>query len=120
VFFQLLRETAWGPSAPADLQAQQVALFMGTTLLLILILAAGHVAIVLFNRDTQQDERDRLIALKGSQIGAFMLATGVFAALCTATITEGNAIMACVLLGFWILAESTEIVARLVLYRRGS
>jgi hypothetical protein len=34
--------------------------------------------------------------------------------------TEGNAIMAYVLLGFWVLAEGVEIVLQLALYRRGN
>ena len=48
------------------------------------------------------------------------LACGVFLALCTALVTEGNALMAHVLLGFWVLAQSVEIVSQLVLYRRGA
>jgi len=119
-YFQLASETLFANPASPDLQPQHAVLFMGTTILLVLMMLVGHLAILLFDRRTQADERDRLIALKGSQFGAFTLATGVFAALCTAVLTEGNAIMAHVLLGFWILAESAGIVFRVVLYRRGS
>lgn len=47
------------------------------------------------------------------------MACGVFLALCTALVTEGNAVMAHVLLGGWVLAQGVEIVSQLVLYRRG-
>lgn len=119
-YFRLVGQTLWGDSATPDLEPQHAVLFLGTTVLLIVILVAGHLAILVFDRHAQQDERDRQIALKGSQIGALLLASGVFAALCAAVMTQGNAIVAHVLLGSWILAESAGIVARLVLYRRGS
>ena len=48
-----------------------------------------------------------------------MLATGVFLALCTAPVTQGNAVMAHVLLGSWVLAQGVEIISQLVIYRRG-
>lgn len=106
--------------AAKDLLPHQAALFMVTTALLVFILVGGHVAIAVFDRRTEPDERDRLIGLKGSSHGSFVLACGVFLALCTALVTEGNAIMAHVLLGFWVLAQSVEIVSQLVLYRRGA
>ena len=49
----------------------------------------------------------------------FVLATGVFLSLCVALMTEGNAIMAHVILGFWVVAQGVEIASQLVLYRRG-
>lgn len=120
IYFRLINDGLWASPASPDLQPQQAVLFLGTTILLVVMLVAGHLVILLFDRHAQADERDRLIALKGAQYGAVTLATGVFATLCTAVVTEGNAIVAHVLLGFWILAESASIVACLVLYRRGS
>ena len=48
-----------------------------------------------------------------------MLATGVFFALCTSLMTEGNAVMAHVLLGSWVIAQGVDIISQLVMYRRG-
>jgi hypothetical protein len=114
---------AWASILPrpvaTDLLPQQAGLFMATTVLMVLIVVAGHVAIALWDRRTEPDERDRRIALRGSRWGGLVLACGVFLALCTALFTEGNAVMAHVLLGAWVLAQGTEIVAQLVLYRRG-
>ncbi len=109
------------PSAAAkDVLPHQAALFMVTTLLLVIILVAGHVVIAVVDRRSQTDERDRLIALQGGRNGSFVLACGVFLSLCTALLTEGNAVMAHVLLGFWVLAQAVEIVSQLILYRRGA
>lgn len=108
------------PTLPAkDVLPQHAGLFMAATVLLVVILVAGHVVIALLDRRTETDERDRSIELRGGRYGSFVLATGVFFALCAAVLTEGNAVMAHVLLGFWVLAQGVEIVSQLVMYRRG-
>jgi hypothetical protein len=101
-----------------DVLPQQAGYFIAATVLLVLILVVGHVVVALLDRRTEADERDRSIELRGGRYGSFVLATGVFVALCTALVTRGNAIMAHVLLCFWVLAQGTEIVSRLVMYRR--
>lgn len=105
--------------AAKDVLPHQAGLFIGATVLLVLILVAGHIAIAVLDRRSEPDERDLSIELRAGRGGSFVLATGVFLALCTALMTEGNAIMAHVLLGFWVMAQGVEIVSRLVLYRRG-
>lgn len=115
---------AWASILPTpmarDLMPHQAGLFIATTVLLVVILVAGHIAIAVIDRRTEADERDRWIGLQGSRWGGFVLACGVFGALCTALMTEGNAVMAHVLLGSWVLAQGVEIVSQLVLYRRGA
>ena len=106
--------------ASKDVMPHQAGLFIGATALLVFILVAGHIVVALLDRRTDPDERDRSIELRAGRCGSLVLATGVFIALCTALMTEGNAIMAHVLLGFWVIAQSVEIVFQLVLYRRGS
>lgn len=119
-YFSLAYASILPTSAAKDLLPHQAALFMVTTLLLVIVLVAGHVAIAVIDRHSQTDERDRRIALKGGRNGSYVLACGVFLSLCTALLTEGNAIMAHVLLGFWVLAQAVEIVSQLILYRRGA
>lgn len=118
-YFWLVYATILPTPAAKDVLPHQAALFMVTTALLVVVLIAGHVAIALVDRRSETDERDRWIALRGSRNGSYVLASGVFVALCTALLTEGNALMAHVLLGFWVLAQGVEIVSQLVLYRRG-
>lgn len=106
--------------AARDVMPHQAGLFIAATVMLVVLLIAGHIVIALSDRRTEPDERDRLIELRGERYGSCVLATGVFMALCTALMTEGNAVMAHVLLGFWVMAHVVEIVSQLVMYRRGS
>ncbi len=118
-YFYSVYWTVLPTPAAKDVMPHQAVLFMLATVVLVVLLVAGHVVIAIVDRRTETDERDRSIELKGSRYGSYVLATGVFLSLCTAVITQGNAIMAYVLLGFWVLAQGVEIVSQLVMYRRG-
>lgn len=104
--------------AAKDVPAEQAGLFIAATVVLVVLLVAGHVVIALLDRRTDSDERDKSVELRGARYGSCVLATGAFLTLCTATITQGNAVMAHVLLGAWVLAQAVEIIAQLVIYRR--
>ncbi len=106
-------------SAAKDVLPQHAVLFVAATVVLVVLLVAGHVVIALLDRRTETDERDRSIELRGGRYGSYVLATGVFFALCTSLMTEGNAVMAHVLLGSWVIAQGVEIISQLVMYRRG-
>lgn len=108
------------PMATVDVMPQQMVLFVLAVFALVLMQIVGHVLIAIIDRRSGTDERDRLIALKGTRIAAYVLATGVFLALCAALLTRGNFIFTHVLLAFWVLAQLTEIGAQLVMYRRGA
>lgn len=108
------------PAHTPNVLPQQVGLFVLVLVLLVVAQVVGHALIALVDRRSQTDERDRLIALKSSRIAAYVLATGVFLALCTALLTDGNFLFTHVLLGFWVLAQLVEIGAQLLLYRRGA
>ncbi len=60
-----------------------------------------------------------LIELKGTRNASYVLATGVFFAICAALFVDGNFVVTHVLLGFWVIAHLVEIASQLVLYRRG-
>lgn len=102
-----------------DVMPDQVALFIAAVVLLIIVQIVGHIAIAVGDRRSEMDERDRLIGLKGTRNGAFVLATGAFFALSAAMMTKGNFVSSHVLLGFWVLAQLTETGSQLFLYRRG-
>ena len=108
------------PTQVVNLMPHQVVLFVLAIVLLMLMQVVGHIVIALVNRRTETDERDRLIELKGSRNGAYVLATGVFLTLCAALVTEGNFAFTHILLGFWVLAQLVEIGSQLFLYRRGA
>jgi prepilin signal peptidase PulO-like enzyme (type II secretory pathway) len=108
------------PMDAADVMPQQVALFGLAVAVLVIMQIAGHIVIAIVDRRTETDERDRLIELKGTRNGAYVLATGVFLALCTALVTDGNFVFTHLLLGFWVLAQLVETGSQLFLYRRGA
>jgi hypothetical protein len=108
------------PMGTVDVMPQQMVLFMLAVAALVLMQIVGHVLIAIVDRRSRTDERDRLIALKGTRMAAYVLATGVFFALCAALVTRGNFVFTHVLLAFWVLAQLTEIGAQLVMYRRGA
>ena len=107
------------PSHRPDVQPSQVALFVVATILLVVLQVVGQVVVAILDRRTGTDERDRLIALKGTRNGAYLLATGVFFALCAAVWVPGNFVFAHVLLAFWVLAQLLEVATQLYSYRRG-
>jgi len=108
------------PGRAADVMPQQVVVFAVAIVLLVITQIVGHVLIAIVDRRTETDERDHLIELKGTRNAAYVLATGVFLALCATLVTEGNFIFAHILLGFWVLAQLVEIGSQLVLYRRAA
>ena len=107
------------PGAATDIQPRQVALFVGAVVLLVVTQVVGQVFVALRDRRPDTDERDRLISLKGTRNGAFVLACGVFSALCAGLVTRGNSVFMHVLLGAWVLAQLVETGTQLWLYRRG-
>jgi len=108
------------PTHTVDVMPHQVALFVLAVVLLVIMQIVGHIVIAIVDRRTQTDERDRLIELKGTRNAAYVLATGVFLALCATLLTKGNFIFAHLLLGFWVLAQLVEIGSQLFLHRRGA
>lgn len=108
------------PDLARDLAPAHLTLFVAAVILLVVLSVAGHVVIALAERNPQSDERDRLIALKGTSYASYVLATGVFLALTTAAFTKGNFAFTHVLLAFWVLAQLVAIGSQLVMYRRGA
>jgi hypothetical protein len=107
------------PADTVDVQPQQVVFFVLAVVVLVIMAIVGHVVIAIVDRHRETDERDRLIALKGVRNGSYVLATGVFLALCVAMLTKGNFMFTHLLLGFWVLAQLVEIGSQLFLLRRG-
>jgi cytochrome b subunit of formate dehydrogenase len=107
------------PSHALEIQPHQLVLFVLAVILMVILQVAGHIVIAIVDRRSETDERDRLISLKGTRYGSFVLASGVFFALCAAVLMPGNFVFTHVLLAFWVLAQLVEIGSQLYLYRRG-
>ncbi len=108
------------PATTTDVTPSQIALFVLVVVALATLQAAGHIAIAIADRRTDTDERDRIIALKGTRNAAYVLATGVFFSLCAALVIDGNFAFMHILLGSWVLAELVGIASQLMMYRRGA
>lgn len=118
-YFYFAFTTVLPEPAAVNVMPHQVGLFVAAVVLLVITAVVGHIVIAIVDRRSETDERDRLIELKGTRNGAYVLATGVFLALCAAVMTEGNFVSSHVLLGFWVLAQLVETGSQLFLYRRG-
>jgi hypothetical protein len=95
-----------------------VFLFHIAVAVLVLFAILGHAVIALLDRRTAEDERDRMIALKGARVGGFVLAVGVFLALWLAVASSGNFWFTQLLLGFWVLAQLADYTVQLKLHRQ--
>lgn len=108
------------PESP-DVSGEQVVLFLVLLVPLVLIFIIGAIVAVATGRrsEVEDDERDRLIELKGIRNGAYVLGTGVFAAIACALLTDGNFWLIHVLFASLVLSEVIESASRLVYYRWG-
>jgi membrane glycosyltransferase len=88
---------------------------------LILFFIVGAIVAVVTGRrsEVEDDERDRLVELKGIRNGAYVLGTGIFAAIACALLTDGNFWFVHVLFASLVISELVESASQLVYYRRG-
>jgi hypothetical protein len=97
-------------------------LMVPVVILLVILATAAHILIALLApvEAKARDERDRLIGLRGQRIARYVLAIGTVAGLMLAMFEVETFWIAQTLLGALVLAELTEGMAKLVLYRRDS
>lgn len=111
-------------AASTQVAAVHVSAFIGMLIALVVIQIVGHVVLAIASRrelavSIQSDERDTLIRLKSTQGASYVLAAGVWFSLCLAVLVPGNFVFVHVLLASWVLAQATEILSQIILYRRG-
>jgi hypothetical protein len=98
-------------------------LMVAAVVLLVILAAVSHAVLALAFRSQaaiRDDERGRLIGLRSERIAGYLLAVGVCAGIGLAIIQAETFWIAQVLIGALVLAEITEGVIKLVLYRRSS
>lgn len=69
--------------------------------------------------DDTEDERDKLIDLKGTKVSYIMASIGVFLAMLTFVLGQPPLVMFTALIFFGLVAQIIGDISRLVIYRRG-
>jgi hypothetical protein len=104
----------WGkPLTPISATATLI----GITILMILILIAAHIAIRFFSRPELPDERDHVIALRGSRNGYNVLVAGVWCVLLLSIIHAPYGYLFLAINAAVALAELVRLGSQLFYYR---
>jgi hypothetical protein len=106
-------------SAGVTEAAPFVGLFAAVTVLLVIVLVAGHVVVAIASRPDGRDERDRLISWRAEHNSSWLLATGVVAAIFGLALPIKPAWIANGLLMALVLSEVLAHALKLYYYRQG-
>ena len=102
--------TALGPFVP---------LFIVAVVLLVVVLAAGHIVLAIASRPEGRDERDRLIGWRAESNSSWVLAAGVLAAITGLIVSAESVWIAHLLLLSLFASEVAKYLLQLLYYRRG-
>ena len=102
-------------AAPTPLGA--VAMLIGSTILMIMVSVAGHIAIMIGQKPELLDERDQLVGLRSTRNGFHALAAAVWAVIFLAIARPDPILLAYAALGGFVLAELVRLASQLVYYR---
>jgi len=110
------------PTAGPDITGEQIVLFASMVVLLVVITIVGAIALVSMEkfREPEDDERDKLIALKGNSIAGWVLTVGVFLAMYCSWSSPGNFWVMHVLLASLVASQLADSAVRIFHYRMGS
>lgn len=113
--------TAVLPPAGPDVTGEQIGLYVGMVVLLIVLNIVGAIAVTALDRfrDAVSDERDRLIGLLADRNASWVLAVGVTLGMGAAYAKSGNFWVMHVLLASLVAAQVVESMTKIFLYRRG-
>lgn len=111
----------WIATTPAEEIAYQPLLIIAT-IPLALLASLSHIVLALVNPRAAnlEDERDRIIAIRGEQVSGYVLAVGIFAGLVLAMAEQPHFYIAHALALGWVVAQIIEYMMVIVLYRRGA
>jgi heme/copper-type cytochrome/quinol oxidase subunit 2 len=109
------------PQGP-DITREQIVLFASMVVLLVVITIIGAIFLVALEkyREPKDDERDKLIALKGNSIAGWVLTIGVIAAMHVAWLVPGNFWIMHALLMSLVVSQLADSATRIFHYRLGS
>lgn len=97
-----------------------VATLIGITILMISIAIAAHIAIALYVKPERPDERDRVVALRGTRNAYRVLAAGVWCVILLVIAGKPSGLTFCALMGTFAVAELARLGSELYAYRFGA
>lgn len=125
VVFGLYFALVLGPVAGAPAPAREfafTALVIQASVVVTILAATTHIvlAIIFRSQANAYDERDRLIDLRSTRVAAYILAAGVYAGIGLAVVQVERFWIAQALIAALVIAEITDGVIKVALYRRGA
>jgi hypothetical protein len=98
------------------------ALMLVAVAILTIAAAVSHVILALLSRSDANayDERDRSVALRSERVAGYVLAVGVWAGIALAMLQADRFWIAQALIAALVVAEVTDGIVKLVLYRRAT
>ncbi len=96
-----------------------VPVFAVAAVALVLVMAFGYIVAALTGKREKRDERDRQISWRAESNSSWVLASGVFFALCALVVQLQAVWVAHLLLCFWFASELLKLILQAVYYRRG-
>jgi uncharacterized membrane protein HdeD (DUF308 family) len=96
-----------------------VPVFAVAVVALVVVMAFGYIAAALSGKREKPDERDRQISWRAESNSSWVLASGVFFALCALVVQLQPVWVAHLLLSFWFASELLKLILQAVYYRRG-
>jgi len=109
------------PPSGQDITGEQILLFGSMVVLLVVINIIGTIVLVSMEkfREPENDERDKLIALKGNSMAGWVLVVGVCFGIYCAWSQPGNFWVMHALLAGLVASQMVDSLTRIWHYRRG-
>jgi hypothetical protein len=109
----------WGRPLTSLSALTLVGVLIGVTILMTLIGIVGGIALAVYRRPEQRDERDRAVQLRGARNAYYALAVGVWCVLLLSIAPVPHGVLFATLLGAFGLAELVRLGSELIYYRAG-
>lgn len=95
------------------------ALFVGSIILMVVILVSGHILVALAGKPEGRDERDRMISWRAESNSAWLMAVGIFTGITGLLFTVPEVWVVHALLLSLYAAEILAFTLRIIYYRKG-
>lgn len=106
----------WGHPLP---YGASLGILIGITVCMILIMVPAHIALAIQRKPEKPDERDSIVAVRGTRNAYFTLGVGVWIVLFMIMLQTSYGLLFCAAMGTFALAELVRLGSQLYYYRFG-